>query len=326
MPIVRTNEPIDQWQDGDFAQGFALVTRKEVREDRRGRTYVDLEISDASGSMVAKIWPDSPAMKGKFSDKDFIAFKGQVKSYREQLQLSMEHVRKVQPTDDEEGFDPDLLIPTAKEGIEPLWERLEAIFPGEIARPELRLLAEETLRRYGAGLRLHPAAKSIHHAFRGGLLQHVVYMSELALDVCARYPEVDRDLVLLGILYHDLGKLEELGPMPDNEYTLEGQLLGHIVMGQNMLRECCEALDGAVDERLRMHLDHLILSHHGRREYGSPVEPATPEAWTLHIIDLLDSKLVQLRSARQLEGDGIHYLHRTNMRVFFDPEIEDDGE
>lgn len=328
MPVVRSNEPIATWQDGDFAQGFALVVRKEVREDRRGREYVDLELADATGAMVAKIWPDSPAMKGHFAEKDFVAFKGQVKSFKDQLQLSVDHIRTVRDGDGDDGFDPDALIPTAPEGIEPLWQRYQEILPAFLGRTELQLLAEEALRRYGDRLKVHPAAKSIHHAYRGGLLQHVVYMSELALDVCKRYPEVDRDLVLLGILFHDLGKLDELGAMPENDYTIQGQLVGHIVLGQNMLRTCCEALrDGGgevVPERLRLHLEHLILSHHGRREYGSPVDPATPEAWVLHLIDLLDSKMNQLRAARQTEGDGIHYMRRTNMRVFFDPELESD--
>ena len=325
MPVVRNNEPIAMWQDGDFATGFALVARKETREDKRGRDYVDMELADATGAMVAKIWPDSPAMKGAFDEKDFVAFKGQVKQFRDQLQLSVDHIRRVRGSDKDDGFDPDALVPTAPEGIEPLWERLAAIFPAAVQRPSLQHLAIETLRRYGDRMKVHPAAKSIHHAFRGGLLQHLVYMSELALAVCKQYPEVDRDLVLLGILFHDLGKLDELGPMPDNEYTLEGQLVGHIVLGQNMLRLCCDsvAVEGeAVPERIRLHLEHLILSHHGKRDYGSPVEPATAEAWVLHIIDLMDSKMNHLRSAYRTEGDGIHYLHRTNMRVFFDPELE----
>lgn len=325
MPVVRNNEPITAWQDGDFATGFALVARKETRDDKRGREYVDMELADATGAMIAKIWPDSPAMKGAFDEKDYVAFKGQVRSFRDQLQLSVDHIRRVRDADKADGFDPDALIPTAPEGIEPLWQRLGAIFPGAVERAPLQRLAEETLRRHGDQIKTHPAAKSIHHAFRGGLLQHLVYMSELALDICKKYPEVDRDLVLLGILFHDLGKLVELGAMPDNDYTLEGQLVGHIVIGQNMLRTCCEAVaqsGEAVPDRLRLHLEHLILSHHGKREYGSPVEPSTPEAWVLHIIDLLDSKMNHLRSAYRTEGDGLHYLHRTNMRVFFDPDLE----
>lgn len=282
MPTVRINEPIATWLDGDFAQGFALVVRKEVRQDRKGREYVDLEMADASGSLTAKIWPDSPAIRQSFDEKEFVAFKGTVREYRDQLQLNLDHCRRVTDTDRADGFDEALLIPSAPEGVEPLWQRLGAIFPLRIERPELQLLCEEILRRHGAQLKEHPAAKAIHHAYRGGLLEHVVHMSELAITVCEHYKEVDRDLVLLGVLLHDLGKLRELGAMPANEYTLEGKLVGHITIGHHMLKEACDALEDTVPERLRLHLEHLVLSHHGNREYGSPVVPSTVEAFVLH--------------------------------------------
>lgn len=322
MPTVRINEPIAQWLDGDFAQGYALVTRKETRQDRKGRDYVDLEMADASGSLAAKIWPDSPAIKGAFEEKEFIAFKGTVREYRDQLQLNLDHCRRVTEEDREKGFDEALLIPSTPEGVEPLWERLQAIFPDRLERSELRLLCEEIFRRHGSRLKEHPAAKAIHHAYRGGLLEHVVNMSELAIQVCDHYGDVDRDLVLLGVLLHDLGKLRELGAMPANDYTLEGKLVGHITIGHRMLTEACTALDGAVPKNLQLHLEHLILSHHGNREYGSPVVPSTVEALVLHWLDNLDSKLNQLRNARRNEGPGMHYLRPLGRNIFFDPELE----
>ncbi len=323
MPIVRINEPIANWQDSDFAQGYALVTRKEVRQDRKGRDYVDLEMADASGSLSAKIWPDSPAIKEAFGEKEFIAFKGTVREYREQLQLNLDHCRRVTEADREQGFDEALLIPSAPEGVEPLWQRLTAIFPDRIHRPELQLLCEEIFRVHGDEIKEHPAAKAIHHAYRGGLLEHVVHMSELAIQVCDHYGDVDRDLVLLGVLLHDLGKLRELGAMPANDYTLEGKLVGHISMGHQMLKEACAALDGTVPKHLQLHLEHLVLSHHGSREYGSPVVPSTVEAFVLHWLDNLDSKLNQLRNARRKDGPGMHYLRPLGRNVFFDPELEE---
>lgn len=322
MPTVRINEPISHWQDSDFAQGFALVVRKEVRQDRKGRDYVDLELADATASLAAKIWPDSPAIRETFAEKDFIAFKGTVREYRDQLQLNLDHCRRVNEGDREKGFDEALLIPSSPEGIEPLWCRLQAIFPERLERPGLRRLCREVLDRHGAELKEHPAAKSIHHAYRGGLLEHVVQMSELAIQVCERYPEVDQDLVLLGVLLHDLGKLRELGAMPVNEYTLEGKLVGHITIGHNMLKAAWEALgDDAPADNLRLHLEHLVLSHHGNREYGSPVVPSTVEAFVLHWLDDLDSKLNQLRGARRMEGPGMHYLRPLGRNMFFDPDL-----
>lgn len=323
MPIVRINEPIIEWRDGDFAQGFALVTRKETRQDRKGRDYIDLDLTDASGSMGGKIWPDSPAIQQHFDEKDFVAFKGTVRQYRDQLQLNLDHCRRVEEADREDGFDEGKLIPTVSGGLEPLVERFGKIYPAAIERAELQLLCEELLRRHGEAIREHPAAKTIHHAYRGGLLQHIVHMAELAQDVCKRYPELDRDLLLLGVMLHDLGKLREIGPMPNNDYTLEGQLIGHISIGCKLLREACEALGDTVPENLRLHLEHLVLSHHGRREYGSPIEPATMEALALHWIDNFDSKLEQLRAARRSDGEGLHYMRSLGRTIFFDPTLTD---
>ena len=321
MPTVRINEPISAWQDSDFAQGYALVVRKETRQDRKGREYVDLELADATASLAAKIWPDSPAIKDSFEEKDFVAFKGTVREYRDQLQLNLDHCRQVRESDRDDGFDEALLIPSAPEGVDSLWQRLSEIFPERIERPVLKKLTEEILRRHGDRLKEHPAAKSIHHAYRGGLLEHVVYMSELTLKICDQYGDVDRDLVLLGVLLHDLGKLEELGAMPNNEYTLVGKLVGHITIGHQMLREACEALDEPLPENLQIHLEHLVLSHHGEREYGSPVVPSTVEAFVLNWIDTLDSRLNQLRNAKRMDGPGMHYLRPLGRNVFFDPEL-----
>ena len=313
MAVVRRNESISTWEDGDFIQGFALLSRKDVRQDRKGRDYVDAELTDSSGRMSAKIWPDSPAINGRFEEKDFVAFKGSVRLYRDQLQLVIDHCREVRDGDREDGFSPELLIPSSPEDLDDLQRRLEALFPGAIERPALQALASEAQRRYGAELHVHPAAKRIHHAYRGGLLEHVVKMAELAVDVCAHYPQIDRDLVLLGVYFHDLGKLREIGAMPANDYTLEGQLVGHVVIGVEMLRECCTACE--TPEELRLHLEHLIVSHHGRREWGSPVEPSTPEAFVLHLIDNLDSKLNQLRDLQPKDGE-LQYVRALGRTIY----------
>ena len=321
MGVVRRNEPISTWEEGDFVQGYALLSRKDVRQDRKGRDYVDGELTDSSRSIAAKIWPDSPAIKGAFAEKDFVAFKGTVHVYREQLQVNIDHCRQVRDNDAEHGFDPDLLIPSTPEDIDELWRRLEGLFPGALERPASKRLAEEAQRRYGDQLRVHPAAKRIHHAYRGGLLEHVVKMSELAVDICSHYPEIDRDLVLLGVYFHDLGKLREIGAMPVNDYTLEGQLVGHIVIGVEMVRECCAAADDIPGD-LQRHLEHLVVSHHGRREWGSPIEPSTPEAFVLHLIDNLDSKLNQLRGLR-LEDGELQYVKALGRTIYLGrPETE----
>lgn len=294
--IVR-NQLIRTWQSGDQVQGFALLSRKEVRSDRNNRTYLDLELTDVSGSIAGKVWADSPALQGEYEAHDFVAFKGSVKLYRDQLQISLDDCRRAVDEDRRFGFDEGKLTPSTKEDIGALYSRLEEIV-SEIRRPVLRRLAEETLEVHGEALREHPAAKSIHHAYRGGLLEHVVSMGELALLVSGHYRELDRDLMLLGVLFHDLGKIRELGAMPANDYTLEGRMVGHVVIGRDLVRERAAAIPD-FPEDLLLHLEHLVLSHQGRREFASPVEPMTPEAFALHAIDDLDSKLAQLRDAEE---------------------------
>jgi 3'-5' exoribonuclease len=320
MPRTLRNTPIRSWEAGDTVQGFALLTKKETRQDRNGKSYMDLEVADASGSMVAKIWADSPALNGQFETHRFIAFKGSVKSYRDQLQLTIDDCREVQEGDRRYGFDEAQLIPSTREDISDLWTRLTRLLTERVERPILRRLAAETLEIHGQALREHPAAKSMHHAYRGGLLEHVVSMAELSALVAGHYGDLDLDLMLVGVLFHDLGKLRELGAMPANDYTLEGRLIGHVVIGRDLLMERCRAIDG-FPEDLRMLLEHMVLSHQGKKEFASPVEPMTPEALALHFVDDLDSKLNQLRASREA-NPGIVF-HRGLGRYVYLPPLEE---
>ena len=298
MPTrARTSRPIAAWKPGEAVQGFALLRRREVRQDKSGREYLDLELADASGSIPAKAWSDSKALGRELAPFDFVRFSGQVQSFRDQLQLKVDDCRRATEADRADGFDEALLIPSTQEDLDDLWSRLEGVLEAHLTRPLARRLAAETLAVHGAALRVHPAAKAIHHAFRGGLLEHTVSMLELAVKVCENYRELDRDLVILGVLFHDLGKLAELGAMPVNDYTPVGRLVGHIILGRDLLRERIAAIDGFPAD-VALQLEHLVLSHQGRKEFGSPVEPMTPEAIALHMIDDLDSKLAVLRGLK----------------------------
>jgi len=311
------NQPIRQWREGDLVQSFAFLAKKEVRQDRKGTSYLHLELQDATGGMVAKVWADSQAMVGAFEAPGYVAVEGVVQRYRDDLQLNVRRCRAATEDDRRYGFDEALLVPTTREDLAVLWARLEELL-GAVERPELRRLVDDTLAAWGAELRVHPAAKSIHHATRGGLLEHVTSMLGLATHVAEHYSELDRDLLLVGVLFHDLGKLRELGAMPANDYTKVGRLIGHIVIGRDMLRERCAAIPGFPAE-LQLTLEHLVLSHQGTREYGSPVEPMTPEAMVLHFIDDLDSKLAQLRQARETAG-GFQFLRPLGRYVFLGEE------
>lgn len=317
MPKTLRNVPIRDWEAGDTIQGFALLTKKETRQDRNGKSFLDMELADATGSMVAKVWSDSPALSGAYEPHQFVAFRGSVKSYRDQLQLNIDECRQATDADRHYGFDESKLIPSTREDIDDLWRRLERIYAEDVERPVMRRLAAETIALHGKSLREHPAAKAMHHAYRGGLLEHVVSMAELGRLVCGHYRELDRDLVLVGVLFHDLGKLKELGAMPANDYTLEGRLIGHVVMGRDLLIERCAAIPGFPDN-LRVLLEHMVLSHQGKKEFASPVEPMTPEALALHFIDDLDSKINQLRNSREA-ATGMQYHRGLGRYVYLPP-------
>ena len=318
MPKHVRNTPIRSWESGDIVQGFALLTKKEQRQDRNGKSFLDLEIADASGSMTAKVWSDSPALTAQFEAHKFIAFRGSVKNYRDQLQLSIDDCRETTEDDRRYGFDESQLIPSTREDIDDLWMRLTRICAETVERPILRRLAAETLAVHGTALREHPAAKAMHHAYRGGLLEHVVSMAELAMQVCGHYRDLDRDLILVAVLFHDLGKLRELGAMPLNDYSLEGRLVGHVVIGRDLLRDRCAAIEGFPAD-LQLLLEHMVLSHQGKKEFSSPVEPMTPEAVVLHFIDDLDSKLNQLRASREATPGMV--FHRGMGRFVYLPPI-----
>lgn len=328
MPIMSRlvrNEPISSWSEGDVVQGFALLTRKELRQDRNGNSYLDLELTDATGRMTGRAWSGSAALDGDYEASSFVAFRGQVKRYRDQLQISVDDCRAVTDEDRRLGFDESQLIPSTHEDIADLWKRLESALLDHVERPVLRRLASEALEIYGPALREHPAAKTMHHAYRGGLLEHTVSMAELAVLLASHYRDLDRDLLLVGVLFHDLGKLQELGAMPANDYTLVGRLVGHVVLGRDMLRERAAAIPDFPEDLLLI-LEHLVLSHQGRREYASPVEPMIPEALVLHAIDDLDSKLNHFLRAEADEGEVVY--HRGLGRYVYhreSPEPAEDG-
>lgn len=315
MPL-RRNQPIASWEHGDQVQGFALLLRKEARQDRNGKTFLDLELADKTGSIPAKVWSDSSALEGKYEAHDFVAFRGSLKLYKDALQLSIDDCRRATEEDRKFGFDEALLIPSTKEDIGELWRRLETIYGEHIERPVLARLAKEALDVHKKALSEHAAAKAMHHAYRGGLLEHVVSMAELARLVCANYRELDADLVLLGVLFHDLGKIRELGAFPANDYTVEGRLVGHVVIGRDLLLERTAAIPDFPPD-LRLQLEHLVLSHQGKKEFSAVVEPMTAEAVVLHFIDDLDAKLNQLRMARE-SSSGLQFIKGFGRYIYLD--------
>ena len=318
FPMSRklTNEPIRGLDEGDSITGFGLVTKKALRQDKNGRDYLDMEIADASGSITSKAWSDSPALTAKFDVHDFVAYRGTVHRFRDQLQLNVRECRRVTEADREQGFEEALMIPSTRYDIDELDKRLRQIYAEEIDRPILRQLAEKALESYR---RRAPRASSSEdhssrlsgrpagtHGLHGG-----VGPANLRSLLGARPGSV-----LIGVLFHDLGKLQEIGAMPVNDYTTVGRLVGHVIIGRDLVRDCCATLEDFPTD-LQTHLEHLVLSHQGRLEYGAPVQPMTAEALTLHFIDDLDSKLAQLRRGREL-GESLQFFQGFGRYLFAD--------
>jgi 3'-5' exoribonuclease len=283
---------VSELQPNQTVTATFLVQLKDVRQKKTGEPYLSLILGDRTGDLDAKMWDNVSEILETFERDDFIKVKGLVQIHRNQPQLQIHKLAKVREVE----LDFADFFPSSERSGEVMFAELQEIAAG-IRNPHLhvlvaRFLADEPLMRL---YRLAPAAKSVHHAFLGGLLEHVLSLCKLAKMTAAHYPFVDVDLVLTGVILHDVGKVVELTYDRSFGYSSEGQLLGHIVIGLRMLTE---KLAGLPDfpPRLRTLVEHLIVSHHGELEYGSPKTPLFPEAMLLHHLDNLDSKMECMRS------------------------------
>lgn len=280
----------------DAGWGFFFCTYKERRAGRSGSEFLFLSLQDASAQVVAKLMADVDRYKDEFESGEFVRVEGRGSVYGGQLQLVLSSIRRVNPDQDRlEGFREEDAILSAPRPIDEMWEELQAQVRGVKTDP-IRVLLSRILVDYEQQLRVWPAAQVIHHAYRGGFLEHITKMAEVG-RFAARAYGADEDLVLAGVILHDIGKLQELAyEGGQGSYTRDGNLVGHIALGLMMARDAMNGISGFPDT-LRAQVEHLIASHHGVREYGSPVEPKTIEAFILASVDELDAKLNQVRRA-----------------------------
>lgn len=274
-----------------------LVLRKEVRQKKDGDPYLSLTLGDRTGQIDANMWDQVAGVQNSFGDDDFIKVRAQVAVYRDKLQLKIERLRRLEEGEVALGD----YLPTTENDVEAMWRELEARIAA-IGNPHLRALLQAIFGDAAIAERFRraPAAKTLHHAYLGGLLEHVLSLCRLAELVMRNYPYVDADLLYSGILLHDLGKIEELEYQRSFRYTTPGQLLGHMVL---VLRILHDKLAGLPDfpPALAALVEHLIISHHGHYEFGSPKLPMFPEALLLHQLDDMDSKMQAMRTQLQLE-------------------------
>jgi 3'-5' exoribonuclease len=272
---------------------FFLVHEREVRNTREGRPYLRLELGDRSGTIEARMWDQFEAVAREIARDDIVKVQARVEIYRSKPQLSLQQVRRAKP----EEIDLADFLPHTKHDVEKMYAEVQAHAAG-IGNPYLRQLVTSMLADPAIALRLKraPAAKVMHHAFIGGLLEHIASLCGLAKQIAAHYPELNLDLLLSACILHDVGKLDELCYDRAISYTTEGQLLGHIVMELDTVNRAMDKIDG-FPAPLRTVVQHLLISHHGQYEFGSPKLPMIREALVFHYMDDLDSKLAAARVA-----------------------------
>jgi 3'-5' exoribonuclease len=287
--------------DGQIVVSHFLVREKEVRTSMRtGSSWLQLELVDRTGAISGKMWENFAALVATFDRDDVVQIRGRVKLFNGQKELSLEQIIPVLERD----YDLSDFLPHTKHDVEKMYAVLRAAVAG-MKNPWLKRLLDDVVEDAAIAPRLKraPAAMTMHHAFLGGLLEHVVSLIGLAAALTAHYTELDADLLLAGVILHDIGKIDELRYARGIDYSTEGRLLGHIMIGVSMVHEKIKAIAG-FPPQLAVLLEHLIVSHHGSHEFGSPALPQTREAVALHFLDDMDSKMGAMRATLDVASLG----------------------
>ncbi|HTG29733.1 MAG TPA: OB-fold nucleic acid binding domain-containing protein [Methylomirabilota bacterium] len=272
---------------------FFLVHEKEIRNTREGKSYLRLELGDRSGTIEARMWDLFETIAKDINRDDFVKVQARVEIYRNKPQLALQQVRRAKP----EEIDLVDFLPHTKEDVDKLYGRMLE-FAEAIRNPWLKILVSGIISdpKIAPRYKRAPAAKVMHHAFVGGLLEHVVGLCALAQLLATHYVELDVDLLLTAAMLHDVGKLDELCYERAIGYTTEGQLLGHIVMELETVSRAMDGIAGFPGP-LKTVVQHMLISHHGQYEFGSPKLPMIREAMVFHYMDDLDSKMAAVRAA-----------------------------
>lgn len=283
---------LSELQPNQTVQGTFLVSYKDVRQKKSGDPYLSLTLTDRSGEMDAKMWDNAAEAINTFERNDFVRIKGLLQIFQNRPQLTL---HKIQPVPESE-IDLADYLPASKRDRDEMFRELQGWIAG-MSDPHLKHLLEAVFadEEIALAYRTAPAAKTVHHNWIGGLIEHVLSLCSLARTSAAHYPHIDFDLLLTGVLLHDLGKIRELHYARSFGYTTEGQLLGHIQIGTQMVLDKMRTMPD-FPPRLRELVVHMILSHHGELAFGSPKIPMFPEALLLHLLDNMDSKMESMRA------------------------------
>lgn len=308
---------IGELREGERINEIYLCKQKQTAVTKAGKPYESLVLQDKTGTLDAKVWEPSSQGIEDCDAMDYINVMGDVTSYNGSLQLNVKRIRKAS----EGEYEPKDYLPVSAYDTDEMYRELQG-YVKSIGNPYLRELTgalfledEDFAKRF----KFHSAAKSVHHGFVGGLLEHTLGVTRLCDFFAKQYPMLNRDLLLAAAMLHDIGKLEELSVFPENDYTDEGQLLGHIAMGMEIVGMRIRAIPD-FPRKLSNELKHCILAHHGELEYGSPKKPALAEAVALNFADNMDAKMETLKEALagvpegNTDWQGFNRLFESNIR------------
>lgn len=308
---------IDSLREGERINEVYLCKVKQSALTKAGKPYDNLVLQDKTGTLDAKIWEPGSVGIDEFETLDYIAVMGDITSFQGNLQLNVKRVRKVQ----EGEYDPKDYLPVSTRDVDEMYEELTALI-GTVANPYLKKLLSSFFiedKEFEKRFKFHSAAKTVHHGFVGGLLEHTLSVAKHCDYFASVYSMLNRDLMITAAIFHDVGKLEELSTFPENDYTDAGQLLGHIMIGAEMVGERIRTIPG-FPKGLENELKHCILAHHGELEFGSPKKPALAEALALSFADNIDAKMETIREIfagvpeNNLEWQGYNRLLESNIR------------
>jgi 3'-5' exoribonuclease len=278
--------------DNESVTSYFVLSSMQVREKKQGGQFLSLILTDKTGSLAATMWDDFAESAALCAEGCYVKAQGRVGRYQGKFQITLQKLRMAADSE----IDPADYQPTTRFDVEEMWAELRG-YVDVFSNTDLRRLVFAFLddEEIGPAFKTAPAAKRLHHAWLGGLLEHVLTLVRVCLAAAPFYPEVDPDLLVTGAILHDIGKVRELAWKSSFSYTLEGQMVGHISIAQGMLREKVQSL-APFPEKLRVLVEHMILSHHGKYEFGSPKLPMTPEAILLSALDDLEAKMQAMRN------------------------------
>jgi 3'-5' exoribonuclease len=278
--------------DNDSVTSYFALSSLSVREKKQGGQYLAMTLTDKTGTMEARMWDDIADALASCSEGCYVKVQGQVSKYQGKFQITLQKMRNAAASE----IDPADYLPATLFDVDEMWAELRG-YVSQFTNPDLKRLVFAFLddEAIASAYRTAPAAKRLHHAWLGGLLEHVVTLVRVCLATAPFYPEVNPDLLVTGAILHDIGKTRELHWKNSFGYTLEGQMIGHISIAQGMLLEKVKEL-APFPEKLRVLVEHMILSHHGKYEFGSPKLPMTAEALLLNVLDDLEAKMQVLRN------------------------------